>query len=794
MLKNYFKIAWRNIVNNKVYSFINIGGLAVGMAVAMLIGLWMWDELSFNKGFANYDRIAQVMQHQTFNGEVGTQGALPFPIGAELRKSYGSDFRYVVMGTWINGHILSAGDNKFSKNGAYMEPQASELLTLTMKKGTRSGLTDPNSIMLSESAATAYFGATDPIGKVMRIDNKFDVKVTGVYTDLPFNSSFKELNFIAPWDLYFNDENWPEKITNPWRANMYVAYAQVADNVDMEQLSAKIRDVKLRNVHKEEAVFKPAVFLHPMRKWHLYSGWKNGVNTGGRIDYVWLFGIISVFVLLLACINFMNLSTARSEKRAREVGIRKAVGSMRGQLINQFFSESLLVVAIAFVLSVLLVQLMLPAFNQIADKQLSILWASPLFWLCGLGFSLLTGGVAGSYPAFYLSSFQPIKVLKGTFRVGRFAALPRKVLVVVQFTVSVTLIIGTLIVFRQIQYAKNRPLGYNQNGLITVPTTTGELAGHYEAVRAELLATGTVAEASQSSSPTTGVWVINNGYEWPGKDASVQGNFGTIAVSHDFGKTVGWQFKAGRDFSRQFATDTLGMVLNAAAATFMGLKDPVGTVVKADGKPYKVIGVINDMVMDSPYNPAMRTVFMLDYTWANLFTIRIAPSASPSVALPKIEAVFRKYAPSAPFNYRFVDQEYNQKFGDEERIGKLATVFAMLAIFISCLGLFGLASFVAEQRTKEIGVRKVLGATVLNLWGLLSKDFLLLVFVAFAIATPIAHYSLSRWLLKYDYHTDISWWIFVASGAGALAITLLTVSYQSIKAALMNPVKSLRAE
>ncbi len=794
MLQNHIKIAWRNLVNNKVYSFINIGGLAVGMAVAMLIGLWIWDELSYNKRFKSYDRMAQVMQHQTFNGEVGTQGALPFPLAAELRSTYGSDFKYVVMATWTNPHILAAGDKKFTKAGSYMEPQAPELLTLTMLKGTRAGLKDLNSILLSESVANAYFGTANPVGKLMKIDNKFDVKVTGVYQDLPRNSHFRELLFIAPWDLYFNSENWPEKITNPWRANMYVAYAQIADQADMDQVSAKIKDVKLNRVHKEEAVFKPAVFLHPMSKWHLHSEWKNGVLVGGRIQYVWLFGIISMFVLLLACINFMNLSTARSEKRAKEVGIRKSVGSMRGQLIGQFFSESLLVVYIAFFLAILLVQLMLPTFNQIADKGLTILWTTPQFWLLGITFSLLTGLIAGSYPAFYLSSFQPINVLKGTFRVGRFAAVPRKVLVVTQFTVSVTLIIGTVIVFRQIQFAKNRPLGYSQNGLLIIPTSTAELVGHYDAIRAELLATGALENVSQSSSPPTGVWVINNGYEWPGKSPSVQGNFGTVAVSHDFGKTVGWQFKEGRDFSRELSTDSSGVVLNEAAVKFMGLKNPIGQLIKADGKPYKIIGVIKDMVMDSPYKPAFRTLFMLDYQWANMLMVRLAPTATPSEALPKIEAIFKKYAPAAPFTYQFVDQEYAQKFGDEERIGNLATVFAVLAIFISCLGLFGLASFMAEQRTKEIGVRKVMGASVLNLWALLSKDFVLLVLIAFGIATPVAYYSLSDWLLKYEYHTDIAWWIFALTGVGALVITLLTVSFQSIKAALMNPVKSLRSE
>ena len=795
MLTNYLKIAWRNLVRNKTYSFINIGGLAVGMAVAMLIGLWMHDELSFNKSFDNYDRIAQVMQRQTFNNEVGTQGALPFPIGDELRRTHGQSFKYVVMASWFNPHILSVGEKKFSKSGAFMEPQAPDLLSLTMRKGTRAGLTDRNSVMLSESVAKAYFGVADPVGKFMKIDNKFAVKVTGVYADLPYNSFFNELLFIAPWDLFIDNEVWPEKLTNPWRSNSYVAYAQLADGAVLDQVSAQIKDVKLNKVHPEDAVFKPEVFLHPMSRWHLYSNWKNGVQTGGRIQYVWLFGIIGVFVLLLACINFMNLSTARSEKRAKEVGIRKAVGSVRSQLIGQFFSESLLVVSIAFFLSMGLVVLLLPSFNQLADKRLAILWTTPVFWLLGVGFSVLTGLIAGSYPALYLSSFQPVKVLKGVVRMGRFAAAPRKVLVVIQFTVSVTLIIGTIIVFRQIQHARNRPVGYSKDGLVNVPINTEELMGHYNAIRADLLGTGTIAEIAQSSSPTTGVWAVNNGYSWAGKDPAIQANFGTIAVSHDFGKTVGWQFKEGRDFSRSFTTDSSAIVVNEAAAKFMGLKKScVGETMMIEGKPYKIIGVINDMVMSSPYSPAFRTVFMLDYGWANLFTIRISPTKSPNKALAEIEAIFKKYAPNAPFTYQFVDQEFAKKFGDEERIGSLASVFAVLAIFISCLGLFGLSSFVAEQRTKEIGVRKVLGASVLNLWSLLSKDFIMLVVIAFCIATPIAYYTLSNWLQQYEYRTDISWWIFAAAGAGALVITLLTVSFQSIKAALMNPVKSLRSE
>lgn len=794
MLRNYLKIALRNLLKNKIYTFINIGGLAVGMAVAMLIGLWIYDELSYNKSYENYDRIAQVMQHQTFNGEIGTQTANPYLLGDEIKEKYSSDFKYVVMSSWNNDQILSFDEKKMTQTGNFFEPQITEMLSLKMRKGTRSGLKEMNSILLSESVATAFFGHTDPMGKLMKINNKLNVKVTGVYEDLPYNSDFKNLTFILPWDLYLSDRPWIKEMTNPWRSNFTQTYAQLADNVDMMQVSAKIRNVKLNKVNKEELIFKPTVFLHPMSKWHLYSEFKNGINTGGQIEFVWLFGIIGVFVLLLACINCMNLSTARSEKRAKEVGIRKAVGSIRQQLILQFFSESLLAVIFAFALSLLLVQLILPAFNEVADKEMTILWTNPLFWLIGIGFICLTGLMAGSYPALYLSSFQPMKVLKGTFRVGRFASIPRKVLVVVQFTVSVILIVGTIVVFQQIQFAQNRPVGYSRDGLMTIPISTPELMEHYDILRSDLLKTEAVIEMSESSNPTTSIWAVNNGYEWRGKTASVQGNFATVTVTHDFGKTIGWQFKEGRDFSRAFATDSLGIILNETAVKFMGFKNPIGEIIKVDGKPHQVIGVVKDMIMQSPYNPVFRTVFMMSYDDVNVINLKINPSIHTQEALTKIETVFKKHNPSAPFEYKFVDEEYAKKFSDEKRIGKLATFFAMLAIFISCLGLFGLASFVAEQRTKEIGIRKVLGASIPNIWGLLSKDFVVLVIISCFIAIPIAYYFMQEWLQKYFYKTEISGWVFVATGAGAIAITLLTVSYQAIKAALINPVKSLKTE
>ncbi|MEP7376972.1 MAG: ABC transporter permease [Chitinophagaceae bacterium] len=793
MIKSYFKIALRSLVKNKFSSLINIGGLAIGMTVAILIGLWIYDELSFNKNFKNYDRIAQVMQNFTMNSETGSGITIPHPMGEELRRSFGSDFKYITMASWNGSHILAAGEKKLTKSGTFFEPQAIDMLSLKMLNGTGNGLNDPSSILLSQSSAKAYFGNADPMGEIMKIDNNLDVKVTGVYEDLPANSSFADVNFIAPWELYATSQGFKNN-ADPWRCNCYLGYVQLADNADIDRVSAKIKDIKLSKVDKSELTQHPQVFLHPMSKWHLYSEFKNGVIAGGRIQYVWLFGIIGLFVLLLACINFMNLSTARSEKRAKEVGIRKSVGSLRFQLIFQFFSESLLVAVFAFVLSLLLVQLILPFFNDVAGKKMFILWASPLFWLLGIGFSIITGLIAGSYPALYLSSFNPVKVLKGTFRAGRFAAIPRKVLVVVQFTVSVILIIGTIIVFRQIQFAKDRPIGYSRDGLVTLPMATTDIHSHFDVVKNELINSAVIASMAEAGSPTTAVWSTNAGFDWKGKDPNQAVEFPNIDVSYDYGKTVGWQFKEGRDFSREFISDTTSFILNESAAKFIGIKNPVGEILKWDGVPFKIIGVIKDMVVESPYSPVRPTLFHLSVYPGNVVIAKINAAASANESLKKIEAVFKKYNPAQPFDYQFVDEEYAKKFGNEHRIGKLASFFAILAIFISCLGLFGMASFVAEQRTKEIGVRKVLGASVFNLWGLLSKDFVWLVLLSCVLAAPVAYYFLHEWLMKYEYRTEISWWIFAAAGTGALVITLLTVSFQSVKAALANPTKSLRTE
>ncbi len=793
MLLNYLKLAFRNLFKNKISSFINIAGLATGMAVAMLIGLWIWDEWSFDNYHKNYNQIAQVMQHQTYNGKTETQTANPAVLGAEIRNNYGSDFKYVLQSSWNFNHTLSFGEKKLLKPGSYFEPQVTDMLSLRMLRGDGNGLKEPYSILLSESVAEALFGNDDPIDKLLKINNKVDVKVTGVYEDLPFNTTLRELSYLLPWELYLITNPWIKAMENPWGSNFTQTFAQIAENADMETVSAKIKDVKLNKVPEEDARYNPVVFLHPMNKWHLYSDFEEGVNVGGRIQTVWLFGIIGVFVLLLACINFMNLSTARSEKRAKEVGVRKSIGSMRGQLIAQFFSESLLVVALAFAFSIFLVTLALPSFNEIAGKKIAILWSNPVFWLVGVAFSLVTGLIAGSYPALYLSSFQPVKVLKGTFRVGRFPAVLRKVLVVVQFTVSVTLIIGTIIVFRQVDHAKNRPIGYNRDGLLTT-SVSDAIHAHFEALRNDLKSQGIIVDMTQATSPTTEVWNTNGGFDWEGKDPNLAVDFPNTAVTYEYGKTIGWEIKEGRDFSREFGTDTSAFILNESAVEYIGLKEPVGSVIEWEEKPFTVIGVVKDLLVQSPYQPVRPSLFHLSTDLENVIILKINPELSASEALAGIEAGFKKHDPASVFEFKFVDEQYAEKFGDEVRIGKLATFFSLLAIFISCLGLFGLASFVAEQRTKEIGIRKVLGATVANVWNLLSKEFIGLVVISCLIAMPLAYYLMNNWLEKFDYRQDIAWWIFAASGIGAVAITLLTVSYQAIRAALMSPVKSLKSE
>lgn len=796
MLHNYMKIAFRNFSKNRTYSAINVVGLSVGMTTAILIGLWMWDELSYNKYHQHYDRIARVMQHQTYNGVTGTTPATPLPMRAALQSEHASEFSRIASSSWTEDHILAAGEKKIARKGNCAEPDFPAMMSLRITKGSVADFDKPTSALLSESVASALFGDEDPINKTIKVDNKNLFKVTGIYEDIPYDTEFRDVSFLLPWKYFLQEEPWVKRSETNWGNNSFLLLVQIAPNTTFDQVSSKIEKIKARHA-SDEARFNPKAFLHPMSRWHLYSEWENGVPVRGRIQFVWLFGIIGAFVLLLACINFMNLSTARSQKRAKEVGIRKAVGSLRSQLIAQFFAESVMVALLAFILALSLVQLLLPWFNNIADKKITFPWGNGESWLLGLGFTLLTGILAGSYPAIYLSGFRPVKVLAGSgaslqLHAGRFAALPRQALVVIQFTVSITLVIGTLVVLRQIQHAKNRPVGFDRSGLLSVAMNTPDIRQHSQALREDLLQTGAAVNMAKSSSPAAEVWSSDASFSWPGKDPDQLGDLGTVGITHEYGKTVSWQIRQGRDFSRALPTDNLAMVINESAVKFMGLEDAVGTRVQWNGDQYTIIGVIQDVITGSPFMPVQPTVFMLKEDWAYFIHIKLNPALTAGEALAKLGPVFKKYNPGSPFEYKFASEEYDKKFRAEERIGQLSTTFSSLAIFISCLGLFGLASFFAEQRQKEISIRKVLGASVVTLWRMLSKDFLILVFISCLVAAPIAYYFMHDWLEHYTYRTTLSWWIFAAAISGALLITLITVSFQAVKAALLNPVKSLQ--
>ncbi|MEO1013351.1 MAG: ABC transporter permease, partial [Bacteroidota bacterium] len=733
MFKNYLKIGWRNLFKSKGYSALNIGGLALGMATAVLIALWIHDELSYNTYHKNHDRIFKVMKKENHSGTIYTGDSHPFALAELLRTSYRDYFEHVAMEVaWTGEHIIASEEKKIAQSGRYMEPKGPEILTLNMLEGSRTELKDMNSIMISASLSKKLFGDDDPIGRVTTMDGESKLQVTGVYEDLPNNSDFHGTDFIVPFDMFYLKYQWAKP--DSWNGGNVSIYVQTTPNTDSEKVSTIIKNVMLSNMDKQQAsISRPEVFLHPMDEWHLYSEFENGVRVmSDALEFIWFYGIIGAFVLFLACINFVNLSTAKAVRRAKEVGIRKAIGSRKGQLIGQFLVESLLFATFAFVLSLGLVLLGLPWFNGIMDKTIHILWENPWFWSACLSFILFTTLLAGAYPAFYLSSFRPVKVLKGTFRTDRFGASPRKILVVFQFTVSISLIIGTLMIHKQILYVKERPIGYSQNGLLMLKMTTKDYSGKYDLIRAELLRTGEVAEVAGSGVAVTNNQFNKNGFGWKGKVQDFDPIFKVFYVTPEFGNTIGWQLKEGRDFSRDFPSDRSGVLINESAMKLMDLEDPVGETLtweQQGGGNYAILGVVRDMVRFSPFEPVPPSIVFLaeDLPWIH---IRINPASNLTAALPKIKGVFDELVPFASFDYKFVDVEYKSKFLVEERIGELAGSFALLAIFISCLGLFGLAAFLAEQRTKEIGIRKVLGASVENLCMNLSHDFFILVTIS----------------------------------------------------------------
>ena len=797
MLKHNLKIGYRTLLRRKAHSLINIGGLTLGLSIAILISLWVQDELTFNTYHENYEDIAQVLQKKTINGNVGVQSSIPYPLGDELRNTYGSDFKHVVMSSWFGDYVLSHGKTVLSQRGGFMEPGSPHMLSLKMLKGTRDGLKDPSSILLSQTLSKALFGSDDPIGKLLLIYNEEEVIVTGVYEDLPRNSRFYNLQFIAAWDLFVSGQEWVQNARDQkqWDNNSFQLFAQITDHSSMDAVSEKIKMVKFDNVSEAERVHKPEIFLNPMKDWHLRSNWKNGERQGGPITYVWLFGAIGVFVLLLACINFMNLSTAHSMGRAKEVGIRKSVGSLRRQLIVQFLTESILVAFIAFLAAAVIVTAVLPEFNLLANKEMVLPFSSIYFWMSGIAFVLFTGLLAGSYPAIYLSSFRPVAVLKGTFKTSLSASALRKGLVIFQFTVSVILMVSTLVVREQISFTSNRPTGYDLESTIMVEMRTQQHRDAYNIIRDELSTSQTVLETAISSSPLNQVWNVRDGFTWEGMDPDFTPFFPVMWISHDYGKTINWKIVQGRDFSTSFPTDSNALIINETAISYMDLQEPIGKTIRWRDQDFKIIGVVADILRESPFSPVRPTLYSIDpHSMSNWILLKVNPNMPMAQVASSVEEVFTKHVPDAPFEFDFASDQHARKFRGIKRIGNLSTIFAILAILISCLGLLGLASFMAEQRTKEIGIRKVLGASIQSLWKLLSREFVLLVGVSCLIAIPIAFFALENWLENYEYRTNLHWWIFIYAGLGALLITLITVSFQSIKAAVANPVEALRSE
>ena len=794
MLSHYFLIAIRNSLRDRLSTSVNLFSLAAGMAITFLAGLWVTDELTFNKSHRNYDRIGQIMSTESENAELTTTDGMSIPLSSELRKSYGSTFEAAVLSTGPSDHVLTVGSKSFTVSGGFMEAAAPDLLSLKMISGSYASLRDMNSIILASSTAKLLFSESDAVGKTIRFDGKQDFTVSGVFEDIASNSDFRQFNFIASWSSFLAMEEWFRSQQDDWTVNMFRVYVQLADQVDFASASSQIRNLKYNNLPLDERDGKPILFVHPMSNWHLYSQFENGsiVASQGLMS-VWFYSLLGTFVLLLACINFMNLTTARSERRSKEVGIRKSIGSSRTQLVSQFLSESIVTVLLAFFFSLVIVQTTLPWFNDISGKQISVQWTNPnLIALCII-FILVTGLIAGIYPALYLSRFKLRGITNWASPVGGLA-LPRRALVVIQFGISVSLMIGTIVVFRQVDFSKSRERGYQTDQLVFLNIRNDDVHLHFDAIRQELINKRIVEDMAESTVPVTRIHSINSGFAWKGQDPASQVTIAHISISHTFGKVVGWNVAEGRDFSLSVLSDSTGAIINRSAARAMGFTNPVGEVLARRGKQYKIIGVVDDMVMQSPYNPTIPTIFTILEFRGGVLSLKLDRYSDTRSALNGIGTVLDAHTSDTPLEFYFADDEYELKFASEERTRTLTSVFAGFAVLISTLGLFALVSFVSERRTKEIGIRKVLGASVLSLCALITKEFVILIVISCVVAIPIAYFFAEKWLQGYAYRVENSAGVYGVACAILLIVALFTVVLQTLKASLANPVTSLRVE
>ncbi len=786
MLRNYLKVALRNIWRNKVFSFINVFGLALGLACSLLILLWVRDELRYDQFHVHGEQLYRVMENQQWSGvEINSVQATPGPLASALKAEI-PEVQYASKVTWEQEDLLTVGNKANKEKGHYASPDFFRMFSFPLVQGNPStAIASPTSMVISQTLAKKYFGTEEAaMGKYIRVNNKDHFLVTGIMRDIPENSSLK-FDYVLPEVYYENDNKWLKE----WGSNGIRTYVMLRENASAERVDTKIK----RMVHRHDsATANIDLFLQPYTEMYLYSNFENGKQDGGRIEYVRMFSIVAAFILVIACINFMNLATARSTKRAKEVGVRKVVGAGHRLLMGQFIGEAILIALMGMVLAIITVQALLPAFNALTEKKITLSLSDPAIGVTLLGLTLFTGLLSGSYPAVFLSSLQPVRVLKGTLKFSAGAVWFRKGLVVFQFTLSILLIVGTVVVFRQVQYIKNKNLGLDRENLVYMPLE-GDLKKGFEAFKQELEQVPGIKTVSKSSGNAMEVGSSTTSVSWKGKDPNDKILFSQLAVGHDFTEAMGIRIKEGRTFSRQFTTDTANYIVNEEAARRIGLKNIVGEELTFWGKTGKIVGVMKNFHTQSLHMPIEPLVVRLRPEETYLVVVRME-AGKTTEALAGMERVARKYNPAYPFQYDFADEEFARQYKSETVIGQLTTYFAFLAIFISCLGLFGLSAFTAEQRTKEMGIRKVLGASVTSLVTLLSKDFLKLVALAFVIAAPLAWYAAGRWLQNFEYKIQIGWWTFALAGVLALLIALLTVSFQSIRAALTNPVKSLRSE
>jgi putative ABC transport system permease protein len=792
MIKNYLKIAWRNLVRNKAFSTINILGLALGLCCSLLIMLWVQDERSVDGFHKNGQQLYQVYERNYYDGKVDASYPTQGLLAEELKKvipevQYAAGFEYAsAPGTQNN---FEANDKVSKMGGMFGGADFFTMFSYPLLQGKAElALNAPAGIAISGRMAEYFFGTPQKaIGKTIRFENKEDLQVTAVFENLPANSS-QQFDFVRSWTDFVKQNDW----VNNWGNASPASFVQLRSNADPVKVEAKIKDFIYRYQKKDKS-FVTELAIQPYTEKYLHSNFRNGYIDGGRIEYVRLFSIVAIFILLIACINFMNLATARSAKRAKEVGVRKVIGAKRSALIGQFAGEALLLTFFSVAIAVILAAILLPLFNDITGKQLTLPLAQPVFWMLLIGLLVVTGLVAGSYPALFLSSLNPVRVLKGSLKFTCGATFFRKGLVVFQFTLSVILIVGMMVIYRQMNYIQTKNLGYNRENLIYVPIE-GDLVKNYELFKQEATKESGILSVSKMRNSPTVIAHHTGSIEWPGKPAELNVSFADAVVGYDYVKTMKLTLKEGRDFSKEFGTDTMSFILNETAVKKIGFQNPIGQTVTWGNHPGKVIGVLQDFHFNSMHQAIEPLIMRLDDNWSWGTILVRTKAGKTKEALVTLEKICKTVNPKFPFTYQFSDQEYAKLYNSEQVVSKLSNLFAFLAIFISCLGLFGLATFTAEQRTKEIGVRKVLGASVPGIVSLLSTNFLKPVAVAMFIAFPISGYVMNKWLQDFAYKTTIEWWMFGIAALLTTGIALLTVGYQSIRAALSNPVKSLRTE